>query len=314
MPNGKYIVDVLNGQATNPILYSPEDGGWGSLIKLVIIGLGIITFLVLCIIITQQQKVKIIERVGKFNRIAVAGISFKIPLIEYIAGEMDLRIQELKESVMAKSSDNVFVNIPVKVQFRIITEKVKDAFYVLSDASEQIKSYIVNIVRSTASEMDMEQVFKSKDFFETKVKEHLNEKFNSFGFEIVNVLVDNPIPAEEVIRAFDRVISSKRLKEAAENEAEAIRIKTVAGARAEAESLTLKARAYVEQRKTIAEGMAKITDDEALLNYLVGIDWRDTVRDASKNGSVVMIPVNMSGANIGETITALKALKTKVDV
>ena len=314
MPNGKYIVDVLNNQASNPILYSAEDGGWGSLIKWGIIGLGIITFLVLCIIITQQQKVKIIERVGKFNRIAVAGISFKIPLIEYIAGELDLRIQELKESVMAKSSDNVFVNIPVKVQFRIITEKVKDAFYVLSDSTEQIKSYIVNIVRSTASEMDMEQVFKSKDFFETKVKEHLNEKFNSFGFEIVNVLVDNPIPAEEVIRAFDRVISSKRLKEAAENEAEAIRIKTVAGARAEAESLTLKAKAYVEQRKTIAEGMAKITDDEALLNYLVGIDWRDTVRDASKNGSVVMIPVNMSGANIGETITALKALKTKVDV
>lgn len=276
----------------------------------VIIGL-IIWLIKSVVFVVRQQQVEVIERFGKYVRTARAGLNLKIPFVEKRAGNLSLRIQELAEDVLAKSLDNAFLTVPVKVQYKIDEDKTKEAFYSLQNQSKQVSSYIVNTVRSTASEMTMEEIFKSKTKFEEGVNQTLNIKFGNWGFTVMNVLVDNPIPSQEVRLSFDKVISSKRLREAAENEAEAIRIKTVAGAKAEAESLTLKAKAYVDQRKTIAEGMTEIADAKGgvMLNYLIGIDTRDMVRDASKNGAVVLVPTNYETGNMGSLIASLKALE-----
>lgn len=256
----------------------------------------------------KQQNVVIIERFGKFARVAEPGLNIKIPFIELQAGTVGLRLVEQAEKVVVKSSDNSFLTVPVKVQQRVIVGKAKDAFYQLSEAQEQIGSYIVNVVRSTATGMTMEEIFQNKDKFEVAVAQELNTKFNGFGFEIVNVLVDDPMPSTEVVNAFNRVIASKREMEAATNEAEAARIKLVGVANAEAESLTIKATAYVEQRKTIVDGMKEVIGKEDLADYLVGIDWRDTIRDAAQKGNIIMVPTPGSGSNIGEIVAAVKAV------
>lgn len=268
------------------------------------------------IVIVKQQSVRVVELFGKFSKTLPAGFNFKIPFIERVVGILDLKTKELSKEVGAKSKDNSFLSIPVRVQFQVIPEKVKEAFYTLADPEAQMESYITNTVRSTASTMNMEEVFQNKDQFEKDVQGTLTEKFSGFGFAIVNVLVDNPMPSAEVVNAFNRVIASKRLKEAAENEAEAIRVKTVGLAKAEAESLILKAEAYVTQRKTIASGIAEvadITDGATILSYLVGIDTRDMVREASKNGAVILVPTNYDSGAISAVTAALKATHKTVE-
>ena len=310
----KYVVEVNEaGQVVGqPQPYSPQpisqEMTWSGVIFWGITAVLVVGLILKCIVIVKQQSVKIIERLGKFNRVATAGLSFRIPLLDNIVDEVDLRIGELSEDVTAKTSDNVFVSVPVKVQYQVIETMAKEAYYALSEAKKQINSYIVNIVRSEATSMTMEEVFKSKSIFEDAVSTNLNEKFGAWGFKVVNVLVDNPVPSKEVVASFDKVISSQRLREAATNEAEAIRIKTVANARAEAESLTLKSEAYVKQRTTMAKGMAGVISEEKMGDYLVGIDIRDMVRDASQHGAVILVPISYEG-KIAETVASLKALK-----
>lgn len=297
--NGTYVVEVQNGQAVSqpvPVgeYVQSQHLGTGfkvsSLIVWAIVLCVIGIFVKNCLVIVKQQSIKVVQRFGKFKKVLEAGLGFKVPFVDSVVGIIDLRIQQLGEDVVAKSKDNSFLTIPVKVQFQVLVGKAKEAFYTLQSAENQIKAYITNVVRSTATTMTMEEIFQSKTVFEKDVQDSLNIKFSDFGFSIVNVLVDNPMPSQEVVEAFNRVIASQRQKEAAINEAEAIRVKTVALAKAEAESLTLKATAYVEQRKIIFEGMAGIIPQEELAAYLVGIDWRDTVREAGKSGNLIVVP------------------------
>lgn len=274
--------------------------------------LGLIVFVIVLrgiIFTVSQQTVEIVERLGRFKKVVGAGLNFKLPFVDSRVGTLVLRIQELSEEVLVKSKDNSFLTVPVKVQFQVLDGKAKDAFYNLSNPFQQMKSYITNVIRSTVATMTMDDVYEGKETLETKVKEILSEKFGTFGYSIVNVLVDNPLPSQEVIDASNTVIASKRKKEAAENEAEAIRVVTVGKAKAEAESLTLKAEAYVKQRSAMADFFKDLPAETGA--YLMGIDYRDMVRDAAKEGTVVIVPSNEAGNDIGKIMAAISAGRTK---
>lgn len=289
-------------------------------IKILIL-MGILSWLSSCIIIVKQKSAKIVEVFGKFSSIKKAGLNFKAPWpIGLVAGDKTLQIQEIGEHVGAKSKDNAFLAIPVKVQFQVIEESIKEAYYELTYPHGQIVSYITNIVRSKANEMDMDEIFKSKDAFETAVAESLNETFAKYGYKIVNVLVDDPQPSEELKESFDRVLAAKRDQEASLFEKEAIKNRTVGKAQAEAESLVLKSEAYVKMRNILAEGNSKaikkfvenleVSDIQAL-KYFEGLDARDAIRDASEGeGSVIIVPSGGMSSNVSEIAAITEALKS----
>ncbi len=150
----------------------------------------------------------------------------------------------------------------------------------------------------------------------------MKQKLSEYGHEIVTVLIDEPVPSKEVAGAFNRVIAAQREQNAATAEAEALKIRQVGEARANAEGLKLSAQAYVDQRKTLAEGigeaMKQIRDglngvsDQSILDYFAGIDQRDAIRDASKgNGSVVVFADGNRSDSQQDTIALIKALQEK---
>lgn len=256
-------------------------------------------------VITKQKTSKILTMFGKFHRNTAPGLSFKIPWPFVVKdGVIELNIQEIKGDVTVKSSDNAFLTIPWALQFRVIETKVKEAYYELDDPQAQMKSYILNTLRGEASNLTMQELFKSNESFERAVDETLSQRFDKYGYEIINVLVDDPQPSNELKRAFDEVIASKREKEAAQNKADAVRITMIGQAEAEGESLKIKARAFKEFRKEIAEGNSEaikaFLDDiddsitaKDVLEFFEGVDLRDAIRDSSKNpGSTVIIPVD----------------------
>lgn len=263
---------------------------------------GVILFFVIssCVLVVRQKTAQVIEVFGKFESVKPAGLQFKKPWpIAASVGTINLKIQEVKDIVGVKTLDNAFIRFPVAVQFRVLENKVQAAFYELDQPVQQIKSFVLNIIRSKAAGMTMADLYTSRDDIAVAVEEDLKSKLESFGYEIVTVLVDEPEPSKEVADAFNRVIAAKREQEAAIAEAEALRIRKVGEAKANAESLKLTAQAYVEQRKTIAEGigdaMKEIREglqdvsDQVILEYFAGIDERDAIRDAAKgNGSIIV--------------------------
>jgi len=98
--------------------------------------------------IVKQQSAAIIERFGKFVKISNPGINFKIPVIDKIAGRVNLKVQQLDVLVETKTKDDVFVRLKISVQFRVGREKIYDAFYQLEDPHGQITSYVFDVVRA----------------------------------------------------------------------------------------------------------------------------------------------------------------------
>lgn len=277
------------------------------------------------LLVTHQKQANVIEFLGKFHSVKNAGLSIKPPSpLGIIVGSMSLQIMQLSMEIGVKSNDNAFLKVPVKVQYKVIEAKVKEAFYELRDASKQITSYIENFVRSQANSMNMDEIFSSKNEFKEEIQKHLTDKFAQFGFEIIDVLVDDPQPSDELKRAFDKVLAAKRDQEASELEKMAIKNRIVGKAAAEAESLELKAAAYVNVRKTMAKGNSaaikefceglEVTHGEALA-YFAGLDSRDAIRDAAQgNGSVIVIPtagLDGGAAQIGMMSAIDKALAHK---
>ena len=72
----------------------------------------------------KQQTAVIIERFGKYLSIRQAGLQLKIPVIDKIAGRINLKIQQLDVIIETKTKENVFVKMKVSVQFVVIQSKV----------------------------------------------------------------------------------------------------------------------------------------------------------------------------------------------
>jgi regulator of protease activity HflC (stomatin/prohibitin superfamily) len=89
----------------------------------------------------NTAQVAVITRFGKFLRVADAGLNWKAPYLDTVAGMVSLRVNQITLTMETKTKDNVFVTIPISVQNRVRPEKVYDAFYKLSDPVAQIKSY-----------------------------------------------------------------------------------------------------------------------------------------------------------------------------
>jgi regulator of protease activity HflC (stomatin/prohibitin superfamily) len=219
----------------------------------------------------KQQTAAIVERFGRFNSIRQSGLHFKIPFIDRIAGKLNLRIQQLDVIIETKTKDNVFVKMKVSVQFKVIQEKVYEAFYKLEYPHDQITSYVFDVVRAEVPKLKLDDVFERKDDIAVAVKRELNEAMTTYGYDIINTLITDIDPDIQVKNAMNRINAADREKTAAEYEAEAGRIRIVAKARAEAESKRLQGQGIADQRREIARGLVESVD---ILNK-VGINSQE---------------------------------------
>ncbi len=208
----------------------------------------------------KQQTGAIIERFGKFHSIRQSGLHFKIPLVDRISGRLSLKIQQLDVIVETKTKDDVFVKLKVSVQFKVIKEKVYDAFYKLDYPHDQITSYVFDVVRAEVPKMKLDDVFERKDDIAIAVKSELNEAMMDYGYDIIKTLVTDIDPDEQVKEAMNRINASEREKIAAQYEGDAQRILIVEKAKAEAESKRLQGQGIADQRREIARGLEESVD------------------------------------------------------
>jgi len=205
--------------------------------------------------VVKQQTAGIIQRLGKFERVAFAGFHFKIPFIDQVAGRINLKVQQLDVNVETKTKDDVFVHLKVSVQYYVLKDKVYEAFYKLESSATQITSYVFDVVRAEVPKMKLDEVFERKDDIAIAIKTELTEAMEDYGYGIVKALVTDIDPDQQVKIAMNRINAAEREKVAAQYEADAERIKIVAIAQAEAESKKLQGQGIADQRREIAKGL-----------------------------------------------------------
>ena len=205
--------------------------------------------------IVKQQTAVIIETFGKFTSIRHSGFHLKIPGVQRIAGRLSLKIQQLDVIIETKTLDVVFVKLKVSVQYKVIKEKVYDAFYKLDYPHDQITSYVFDVVRAEVPKMKLDDVFVKKDYIAIAVKSELNDAMMEYGYDIIKTLVTDIDPDAQVKAAMNRINAADREKTAAQYEGDAQRILIVERAKAEAESKRLQGQGIADQRREIARGL-----------------------------------------------------------
>ena len=216
--------------------------------------------------IVKQQSAAVVERFGKFVSVRQSGLQLKIPIIDNVAGRLSLRIQQLDVVVETKTKADVFVKLKVSVQFKVIKEKVYDAFYKLDNPADQITSFIFDVVRAEVPKLILDDVFLKKDDIAIAVKSELQDAMTEYGFQIIKTLVTDIDPDAQVKESMNRINASEREKVAAQFEGEAQKILIVEKAKAEAESKRLQGQGIADQRREIARGL------EDSVKVLNGVD------------------------------------------
>jgi regulator of protease activity HflC (stomatin/prohibitin superfamily) len=257
--------------------------------------------------IVRQQTLAIVERFGRFKRVARAGLNVKIPLIDRVVGKPSLRIQQLDVQIETKTKDNVFIQCIVSVQYLVLTDKVVDAFYKLQNPQEQITSYVFDTVRARVPSIILDDVFEKKDDIAMAVKQELDSVMDDFGYGIIKTLVTDIDPDAKVKSSMNEINAAQRMREAAIQQAEAEKIRVVKAAEAEAESKALQGRGIAEQRKAIIDGLKESVENfsasvdgtkaQDVMNLVLMTQYFDTLKDIGLSGksNTILIPHSPGG-------------------
>jgi len=261
----------------------------------------------------DQQTVAIVERFGKFKRSALAGLNIKVPFIDFVRGRISLRIQQLDIPVETKTKDNVFTKIAVSVQFKVVENKIYDAFYKLTNPEMQITSFIFDVVRAQVPKMSLDDVFERKNDIADAVCEELTELMTDFGYVIVKALVTDIDPDIKVKAAMNEINEQQRLRLAATEKGEAQKILTIKQAEAEAISLKLQGEGISAQRQAIINGLKKSVDDfrqaipEAsasdVMNMVLTTLYYDTLKDVAHEGTnTILLPQQPTHGSLADSM------------
>ncbi|HSW65777.1 MAG TPA: SPFH domain-containing protein [Bacillota bacterium] len=272
-------------------------------ILLVLVGILVISGL----FIVRQQTAAIVERFGKFTRIAPSGLNFKIPFVDRIAGRLSLRIQQLDVRIETKTKDNVFVFCVVSVQYYVLPGKVVDAYYKLQDPQGQITSFVFDTVRARVPSIILDDLFERKDDIAQAVKAELDAVMDDFGYGIIKALVTDIDPDAKVKASMNEINAAQRLREAAIQQAEADKIRVVKAAEGEAESKALQGKGIADQRKAIINGLKESvenfnatitgTNAEDVMNLVLMTQYFDTLKEIGLSGksNTILIPHSPGG-------------------
>ena len=284
----------------------------------------IFIFLMLsAVYVVRQQSVAIIERFGRYHKTSSSGINFRLPLgIDKIAARVQLRLLQSEIVVETKTQDNVFVTMNVATQYRVNENNVIDAYYKLMRPEAQIKSYIEDALRSSVPKLTLDELFEKKDEIALEVQKQVAEEMSTYGYIIVKTLITKVEPDVEVKQSMNEINAAQRKRVAAQELAEADKIKIVTAASAEAEKDRLHGVGIAEQRKAIVDGLAdsikelkganiELTEEQ-IMSILLTNQYLDTLNNFadSSGNNTIFLPANPEGVESIRT-QILSALKAK---
>jgi regulator of protease activity HflC (stomatin/prohibitin superfamily) len=269
----------------------------------VVVGAVLLLFLIIkSVIIVPEKKIFVIQRLGKFKRMASPGFGMIIPFIDQKAGIINMRVQQLDVDVETKTRDDVFVHLRVSVQFQVMEDKIFDAHYALDNHRHQIASYIFDDVRAEVPKMELDDVFAKKEDIAQAVRQNLADSMDDYGYSIVKALITDIDPDANVKESMNRINAAKRDKEATMERAEANKITVVKAAEADAESKRLSGEGIAQQRLEIVRGFKESVEDfqkslknithEEVMQFVLLTQYFDTLNNIGQNGknTSILIP------------------------
>lgn len=218
-----------------------------------------------CCVCIETGNLGLKERWGKYTSTVQPGCTCIVPIMDNVR-VVNMRLQALNVTCESKTRDNVFIQVAVCVQYKVVDE-VK-SFYQMNAPHQQIKAYVFDVIRSEVPQLNLDEVFLEKEKLSKAVKNQLEEELGSYGFKIVHTPVTDLDPDMKVKKSLNEMMTQKNLKAAMTEKAQADAIVQVELAKAAAEEIRIKAEADAHakhqsgiglsmQRKAIVDGLTE---------------------------------------------------------
>jgi len=278
------------------------------LVFLAVLGLILLVLVIKTLYTVRTASAGVVERFGKFNRIVQPGLHVLIPFAENVYF-VNLQVQQASFSVETKTHDNVFVQIPVSVQYQILPDKIFDAFYKLSSPQKQIESFVYNSILGHVPKLSLDETFEQQSGISVAVKTELDSIMSGFGFSILKALVTDIVPDNKVKDAMNDINAAQRAQVAAQARGEADKILKVKQAEAEAESKALQGKGIAAERQAIIEGLRSSIENfresvpgataEDVMALVLLTQYFDTLKDIGTRAgnNTIFLPNNPGAAN-----------------
>lgn len=222
-----------------------------------------VVFISLSVKIIPQQKVGVVERLGKFNHLLTPGINILIPIIDHVRTYHDLRVQQANvppQTVITK--DNVQVQIDTIIFYQVTGPE--QATYGISDYVYGVRNITTATMRQIIGNMELDETLSGREKISTDIRVALDEATEKWGVRIERVEVIDIQPPGDIQEAMDKQMKAERSKRAMVLEAEAAKQDMILRAEGNKQSQILKAEGEKEARIRQAEGVRQAKELEAL--------------------------------------------------
>jgi len=254
-----------------------------------------------CCASIPETEFGVLQRFGRFVGVLSPGLACYLWPCTEVSGTISTRLRQIVIRKEAKTKENVFVTLSIAIQYLVEEQHVKLAFYSMEHPHIQMESFVEDAIRSIVPTMELEHLFLEKEKISSSIKDELAKKMTGYGWSIVDTLVTDIDPEPRVKAAMNKINEAKRLREAAEYEAETAKLVKVKEAEAESVSKRLQGEGVANQRKAILMGLQEGVDGlskavgvtaEETMKYTMLTQYFDMLRDigTSPNKTTIFVP------------------------
>ncbi|RIV24233.1 SPFH/Band 7/PHB domain protein [Alicyclobacillaceae bacterium I2511] len=212
--------------------------------------------------IIPQQRVAIVERMGKYQATLSAGVNLIIPFVDRVARLLDLRTQQVVvPPQMVITRDNVQIQIDTVFFYTIAEPKM--ATYNIANVVQGIQNITAANIRQVAGHMELDETLAGRDKISLALRTALDEVTESWGVRIDRVEIVDIKPPKEIQDAMEKQMKAEREKRANILQAEGMRQSAILKAEGEKQSAILQAEGLKEAKIREAEGMRQAQQLEA---------------------------------------------------
>ncbi len=288
-----------------------------------------VVILYLSVVIVQQGNVAVITVFGKYSRIMMPGLNFKIPFIEFVFRTISIqnRSAELQFQAITNDQANVYFKAMLLYTVQDNTEEsIKNVAFKFIDQANFMQALVRSIegsIRSFVATKKQAEILGLRNEIVTDVKANLDHILNGWGYHLLDLQINDITFDEEIVKSMSRVVASNNLKAAAENEGQALLITKTKGAEADGNAIRISAEAEREAarlrgqglaqfREEIAKGMAvaaaemeKAHLDPSIILFSL---WTETIRQVAQDGKGNVIFMDGSVEGFDKTMKQMMAL------
>ena len=295
-------------------------------VALVIVFSGLVT--------VNQGTIAIITMFGKYRRILLPGLRFRIPLIESIFRRVSIQNQSIELEFQAVTIDQANVYFKSMLLYSVqnseeeTVKKVAFKFISNKDLMQALVRTVEGSIRAYVATKKQAEVLTARREIVDFVKEQIDNSLEEWGYHLQDLQINDITFDQVVMDSMSKVVASNNLKAAAENEGQALLITKTKAAEAEGNSIKISAQAEKEAaqlrgqgvalfRQEVAKGMTEAAEEmkQANLdtNVILFSMWTEAIKNFAEYGKGNVIFLDGSSEGMQQTMKQMMAMSTLMD-